>query len=212
MLRPTIVALALGSLACGLPDFGETFPPPPLEPAPAPELPAAEVAAPAAAAAPATSGSTVVAPSYGYRLVLPPGFPAASRDSMSVPTAIGDIVTELYTSCTLDGTCVMVNGATYPAVAFTAQDTKTMLDGARNGALANIGATLGSETELTVGGFPAREFQATASQQGITFHIRALMVVKQPHLIMVQWLGTDPSSRISPAANTFFSSLTFDAG
>lgn len=167
---------------------------------------AASPLAPAATSA----GVPVVAPKYGYKLTLPVGFPAPTSETTEVPTAIGNISTEMLTSCTALGTCIMANGATYPDVAFTAQTIDTMLNGARDGAVTNVGGTLTAETPITVNGNPGRDFQLTASNSGITFYVRSVIVVKRPNLIMVQWLATDPGGRTTPEANAMFSSLVVE--
>ena len=202
-MRFALCFLGLLSLACGIPEALQRY---------AKETSSRDREAPQVAlAAPAVnSGQVVRDVGHAYTITVPSAFPVATSETMNIPTALGDVATTLYTSCQDNGTCVMVNGATYPELAFTGQDTQTMLNGARDGAIANVGATKTSEAPVTVGGFPGLTFDAFATMQGITFYVRALIVLRRPHLVMVQWLGTEPESRAAVGANAFFASLLLD--
>ena len=206
-MRLALCVLGLLSLACGIPDVLQRLAE--MDRKSSAEPPAFTTI-PTAVTPTAMSGQLVRDVGHAYTITCPSAFPVATSETMNIPTAIGDVATTLYTACQEGGTCVMVNGATYPDVAFTGQDTQTMLNGARDGAIANVGATKTSEAAVTVGGFPGLSFDAVATMSGITFYVRALIVLRRPHLVMVQWLGTEPESRAAVDANAFFASLLLD--
>lgn len=84
-------------------------------------------------------------------------------DEQAVPTEAGDIQIVMYVVESNDR-AVMLSHNEFPAAIAdaiaTGDDTfiQGMLDGGRDGAVGNVSGTLQDEKQITVGGFPGREF------------------------------------------------------
>jgi hypothetical protein len=89
-----------------------------------------------------------------------PGTP--SQQTQQTPTAAGSIATTLYTVTMADAYFGVVVGDYPPEVVSKKPDD--LLDGARNGAVSQVGGTLLSEDRISSEGFPGREIKITATR------------------------------------------------
>ncbi len=103
-----------------------------------------------------------------------PGTPTSSVESVS--TAIG--VVELH-SFTLEANefAYFVAYGDFPPAFVQNADTEAMLDGARDGAVADVSGTLVSERRISVQGFPGRELWIEASVSGQKGLAQARMIL-----------------------------------
>jgi hypothetical protein len=74
----------------------------------------------------------------------------------TIPTALGPLKANMA-GVTLDQRAFMTMWIAYPEEAIRNRPVETMLDGARDGAVANIKGTLRNETRITVNNLPGRE-------------------------------------------------------
>jgi hypothetical protein len=122
--------------------------------------PTAAPAAPAATPDPLAGWIAFTAPDGSFAVRLPE---EPEIDEQAVPTEAGDIQVAMYL---VEGNdrAVMLSHNEFPAAIAeaiaTGDDTfiQGMLDGGRDGAVGNVSGTLQDEKQITVGGFPGREF------------------------------------------------------
>lgn len=104
-------------------------------------------------------------------------FPRApKRTSMPVPTAVGE-VEAISHEVEMDDAYYAVAIIDYPADFVAEADPQQMLDGARDGAVANIGGELISERQLTLAGAPSRRLQIRATVEGHQIQLDAIHCV-----------------------------------
>lgn len=118
---------------------------------------------PMATTEPSDAWIAYAAPDGSFTVLLPKQ-PQVS--SQTVTTAAGDIAISMY-SVEEDNTTVLVGVNGFPQSIIdqiaSGDETviKSMLDGGRNGAVSNVNGTFLNERDLTVNGFPSREFTFT---------------------------------------------------
>jgi hypothetical protein len=132
-------------------------------------------------------------PALGFTVELP-GPPAVQ--TIQQPTPLGVVpITVVAVDLGARG-AVIVSHADYGVVSGDAKlDPAKALDGAVDGSAANIHATITSRQEITVQGYPAREFAAKNDAQGFLMKSRIILVGK--HLYQV--LGVGPTATGVPA-------------
>ena len=122
--------------------------------------PTAAPAAPAAPPDPLAGWIEYAAPDGSFTLRLPEE-PEVQNET--VPTEAGDIEMAMYLTES-DDRMVMLSHNGFPASVadlIAAGDdafVQSLLDGGRDGAVSNVGGTLQDEKQITVAGFPGREF------------------------------------------------------
>lgn len=144
-----LMALVALLAACGGAAQPTPTPAGPAEPTPTPD--------------PLAGWITFTAPNGSFTVRLPK---EPDVQNETVPTEAGDIDLAMYIVETSDSV-VMVSYNGFPAVVadvVAAGDPaviQSMLDSGRDGAVANVSGTLQDEKQLTVAGFPARDFTFT---------------------------------------------------
>lgn len=125
--------------------------------------PTAAPAAPTATPDPLAEWIAFTAPDGSFTVRLP-AEPEAQTET--VPTEAGDIAVAMYLSES-DDRMVMLSHNGFPdaiAEVIAAGDDATiqsLLDSGRDGAVSNVGGALQDEKQITVAGFPGREFTFT---------------------------------------------------
>jgi hypothetical protein len=89
----------------------------------------------------------------GYSLEMPGEWMLSSQD---IPTAIGPLKANMA-SVTVADRAFMTMWIAYPEDVVRSRPVGTMLDGARDGAVANVKGTLRKEDRITINNLPARE-------------------------------------------------------
>lgn len=176
---------------------------------------AAEPATPAGPAAtpdPLAGWVTFSAPDGSFSVRLP-GEPETQIET--VPTDAGDIEVAMYLAESSDRMTMVAHNGFPVAVAeviATGDETviQSMLDSGRDGAVSNVSGTLQDEKQITVSGFPAREFtfsvDASASPTGdaITGIARVILVKDR----LYQLISMTTADETDPAVvQAFFESL-----
>jgi hypothetical protein len=132
-----------------------------------------------------------------------PGTP--KTDVQDVPTAVG--VVQLHTFTVDKGDSVYLVGyGDYPESLVRNADVSAMLDGARDGALANSGGTLIAEQQIQLQGYPGRELWIEATVEGEKGLARARMYLVGARLYQVLVGGSNAHFSES-AAETFLNSF-----
>jgi hypothetical protein len=120
----------------------------------------------------------------GHFAVLMPGTPKSEVDS--VKTLIGTVDLHSFMVETDDFAYFVAYGDFPPAFVQSA-DTDAMLDGARDGAVADVNGSLVSERRISVQGFPGRELwiEATVSNQKGLAQARMILVGNRFYQVLV---------------------------
>ena len=107
-----------------------------------------------------------------------------SLETQMVNTPIGPIEIQFF-SAELADTAYVVGYSDYPA-AFVAQSNPViMLDGARDGAVANVQGKLVSETVIFIGGYPGRELRIETLDGKFAAMSRIFLVNNRLYQVMV---------------------------
>jgi hypothetical protein len=129
----------------------------------------------------------------GYSVEMPGQWELSSQD---VPTAIGPMKAYMA-AVNMPTRAYMTMYMTYPADAVRTRPVDTMLDGARDGAVANVKGKLRSEQRLTINGLAAREIVIDAPNNLVVinryFLLQATLV--QALLAGLKDVESDPDTR-----------------
>lgn len=137
----------------------------------------------------------------GAFTVLMPGDPEAQVDTVN--TAAGRL--DLHSFMVEQGDRVYgVSYADYPEVAVEGSDPETMLDGARDGAVANVQGTLLSELIISLEGHPGREIKVEVAGGEYTLQARIFLVDSRLYQILV---GTPIDDAFSTDVDRFLDSF-----
>jgi hypothetical protein len=119
-------------------------------------------------------------------------FPGAPQEfAESVPTEVGTIEAQSFVVQQGDGGFA-VNVVHHPPEAVSASDPQTMLDAARDRAVANVSGELLEEKDVTLGGYPGREIQVEiADGQGM---VRSRFYLVENRLYAVQTISQKPGA------------------
>lgn len=150
----------------------------------APAATAAPKAAATAAPAPTATALKLFTSEEGKFSVWMPGEP--KKSSQTVDTSGMKIDVTFYTLEVGTGAYLMsIND--YPANLVQTANPQLILDGARDGGLQNVNATLVNETKIEKDGFPGRDVTAKANVQGkdYTLRIRIYLVSNRLYQLMV---------------------------
>lgn len=151
--------------------------------------------------APPTTADGVFSSPDGMRARFP-GQPTAQP--AQIPTEVGTLDVTFYVYEEADG-AMTIAAITYP-IPPDEYDAQAGLDGAVDGAAANIGGTVLSRTEISRDGLPGRDARIEAPDD---FFVRALMFVDPagPTLYQAQVVGSADYVD-GPAAAAFLDSVT----
>lgn len=184
---------------------------------------AAEPAAPVSPAEPAATPDplagwiTFAAPDGSFTVRLPE---EPEVQSETVPTDAGDVEIAMYIT-EGDDRMVMLSHNGFPASvadAIASGDdafVQGLLDSGRDGAVGNVSGTLQGESQITVGGFPGREFtfsvDSSASPTGSAISGIARVILVKDRLYQLISLTT--ADETNPAAvQAFFDSFQLTSG
>lgn len=124
-------------------------------------------------------------------------FPRSPKtETAPTPTAVGTV--DMITYSAQDGDVYYaIATADYPAAMVKASDPASILDGARDGAAANISGKLTSEKQIDVNGHKGRRINITASLQGIDLVLDLVLVLVENRLF--QAIVVHPASQNADA-------------
>src|SRR5262249_34183389 len=129
----------------------------------------------------------------GYSVEMPRQWQLSNHD---IPTSLGPMKAYMA-AVNMPTRAYMTMYMTYPADAVRARPVDTMLDGARDGAVANVKGKLRSEQRLTINNLPAREIIIDAPNSLVVinryFLLQATLV--QALLAGMTNVETDPDTR-----------------
>lgn len=144
------------------------------------------------------------------KVQIPSGFPKPERKNQPVQTVVGTVEGTMFQSMGPDGMAMIMYNE-YPPEVFDRQTVETMLNGARDGAVNNVGAELVSQKPIRKGDHPMKSFIAKKSMGGQTFYFRMEMHVVRPHFVQLQFASQDKSRLDDADANAYFDSLELEA-
>ncbi len=138
----------------------------------------------------------------GRFTVLFPGTP--KEDTQSAPTAIGPIAVHFFTVESPEG-MMAVAYSDFPAELIRRGNVDKMLDGARDGAVANVGGKLVEEKKAGLWDAPGRELLVKVKDSAFC---RCRLYLVKNRLYQVHVLGNRERVE-SPEADKFFNSFEF---
>jgi hypothetical protein len=152
------------------------------------------------------TGEIVDAPAEHLKATFPASYPEPKHSVQPLPAVPGvDLV--MWTSETLRGAC-LVGYIDYKSKSmFAGRTTKMAFDGARDGALANMGATLEDERDFEYQGYPARVFTFKGLTMGKHIYGRQLLILEGFHLYQVMFIGYTKTERDEEDVAAFFEAL-----
>lgn len=178
-------------------------------PAPAPTPVPAPVPVPVVAAPLQPPPAPAVTPWVSFaseRWELTAEFPGAvNSEVMSVPTVAGPIEMHLFSAET-GGWAYMISALDGPVIGGPVKVAK-VLDGARDGAVANVGGRLVSETQLEHAGLPARRIEVLARPPEGEQRVIGLLVLRERRMYQALVVAPSPAPELPAAADRFFAAL-----
>lgn len=110
-------------------------------------------------------------------------FPKApSTESSQVPAAAGITVQMVTYAAELDDAYYAVATTDFPDEVVNAKPPAVLLDGARDGAVANIAGKLKEEKQIEVDGNPGRRLAITGTTEGMELHVDSVIFLKGKRL------------------------------
>lgn len=203
--RTLVPVLALVLVACDAP--AEPRAPARGEPIVAPIVPPVKRPPPIAPALPppppATSDAWLAFASERWDFTAE--FPAApASEVISLPTAAGALEMHMFAS-ELGGWAYMISVLDGPEGKPVAPGK--VLDGARDGAVANIRGKLLAEKQLTHAGLPARRIEIVATPPEGEQRLVGLLVLHERRLYQALVVAPSPAKDLAAAADRFFATL-----
>jgi len=145
-----------------------------------------------------------------FSFKLPPGFATAEHQTKGIPTDIGLVQNEEYSSHTEDGATVAVMVATYPKAITTVSAHKVLIGG-RDGALKKANAKSTKETFFTFDGYPALSMYFSTEGTTVPLYGRSCYILEGVHLYQLIYLCANSASTNSPEIEKFFNSVKLTA-
>jgi hypothetical protein len=108
-------------------------------------------------------------------------------DTMPTPTEAGTIQSHMASIDLGSDTFFAVMWADYPAAALANRTPDSVLDGARDGAVANVKGKLLAEKKLTANGYPGREIRIGSSDKKFVAIDRLYVVKTRLYQVMAVW-------------------------
>jgi len=145
-----------------------------------------------------------------FNVKFPPGFTNPQEGTKEVETPAGKLMMTIYTSAQDTTSAYMVAYLDYPEEAFNA-GIEAMLDGAREGALKNMSATLEKQESVTLSGHPGRSMTFNGTSQGRPVYGRIDYYIAKPRLYQILFLTSNKEQVSSPEITACFSSFAINA-
>lgn len=155
---------------------------------------------------PAKDVSVVNSAESKFIAAFPKKYGAIKKNVMPVETALGTIQANNF-SATSQVTLLLISQSNYPASLFKKQTALQTVDGAANGAMKNINATVESKREYNQGGIAGRSVVFKTSQKGKQAYGRADFWVLPPRLYQVMAISENPAEINSADVQGFFRSF-----
>lgn len=156
----------------------------------------------------ATSGPFTSAEG-GFSITYPGNSAAPDKQTVPVPTEIGNIDMNMYLVDAGDK-AFMTAYADYPDKLIAESDPQTMLDMGRDGAITNVNGKLLREKDHKVQGFPAKEFYARGKQGDQDVFMRANIIMANARLYQVLYLGFTEDALDSQEADDYMASFKIE--
>lgn len=142
-----------------------------------------------------------------FSISLPDGYPKPTLESSNVASEVGRIKLSMYTSVKEeDGVC-LVGYSDISSVKITPELKEEMLDGAKEGALAQLNATLETEEGVLLDGHPGRSIRFISNNDGITLRGRMDYYMVGKRLYQVGFIEIGDGVLDSESIENYFSSF-----
>lgn len=142
-----------------------------------------------------------------FSIAMPNGFPKPTLENSNIPSEIGRIKLSMYTSVKEDAGVCLVGYSDISSVTITPELKEEMLDGAKQGALAQLDATLEGEEGIMLDGHPGRSIRFTSNSDGITLRGRMDYYMVEKRLYQIGFIEIGDGLLESENIHGFFSSF-----
>lgn len=140
-----------------------------------------------------------------FSIQIPEGYSEPELQSSDVDSEIGDIKLHLYMSVNTEGVCLI--GYSDINLEITDELKNDMLEGAKEGAITNMGATLQSEEDISIDGHPGRSIRFTTESEGIPMRGRIDYYMVKNRLYQVGFIETGNGSMDRVTVQNYFKSF-----
>lgn len=140
-----------------------------------------------------------------FSIQIPDGYSEPELQSSDVDSEIGDIKLHLYMSVNTEGVCLI--GYSDINMEITDDLKSDMLEGAKEGAISNMGATLQSEEDISIDGHPGRSIRFTTESEGIPMRGRIDYYMVDNRLYQVGFIETGNNSMDRANVQNYFKSF-----
>ena len=146
-----------------------------------------------------------------FSVLFPPGYPAPKVTINSIASDNGTIKLYMHSSSNVaEGMC-LVSYCDFKGAVIDEELKQRILDGAKEGALADMLATLESETPMTLGNYPGRSVRFSAVNNSDTVHGRFDFYLVGIRLYQVGFIGIDSLALGHDSITRYFDSFTLRA-
>lgn len=142
-----------------------------------------------------------------FSISIPDGYSEPELESNDIPSEIGEIKLYMYTSVNMtEGVC-LVGYSDIQSITMTDELKIEMLEGAKEGAISNMNATLQSEEEMTIDGHPGRSIRFTTDNEGTTLRGRMDYYMVENRLYQVGFIEIANNSLDGAPVKGYFNSF-----
>lgn len=142
-----------------------------------------------------------------FSIALPDGYPKPQLENSNVPSEIGQIKLSMYTSVREDQGVCLVGYSDISSMTITPELKEDMLNGAKEGALAQLNATLEAEEGIMLDGHPGRSIRFTSNNDEITLRGRMDYYMVGKRLYQIGFIEISDGALDSEGINNYFSSF-----
>lgn len=142
-----------------------------------------------------------------FSITLPEGYTKPKLETSDVPSEIGKIKLYMYTSMNIvEGVC-LVGYSDITGIEMSADLKEKMLEGAKEGALGQMNATLEGEETISIDGHPGRSLVFTAESEGQTMKGRFDYYMVGSRLYQIGFIALAEDALTSDGIQSYFSSF-----
>lgn len=109
----------------------------------------------------------------GFTVMMPK---TPTHETSEIPTAIGPVTMHTFSASNNNKWAYMVIYSDYDAESVSAADPSTMLEGARDGVMKQLGGKIVIDRDLTIGGYPGKEVEVVTSDKQFRCRARLFLV------------------------------------
>lgn len=142
-----------------------------------------------------------------FSVALPDGYPAMSLEVSDVPSELGELKLYMYTSVDSEHGVCLVGYSDVKTITMSDGVKQEMLEGAQEGALSNMNATLVSEEEITLDGNPGRSIRFISETEEMNLRGRMDYYIVGRRMYQVGFIEIADGALESDGVSDYFASF-----